>query len=292
MRITLDDTPDPAERRRLFAAIDAFNDAATGLTAPARPLAVVLRGADGRAEGGVLGISYYGWLIVEQVYLPPALRGHHVGTLLLRAAEGEAARRGCHGIWLDTYSFQARPFYERLGFRQFGELADFPPGHRRHFMARTTLRAWDAAPGLTVSDQIDPADQAAIDQALVAFNDQAAGPGPGRAGPLAVWAHDDAGMPQGGLWARTGRGWMFVDQLILPPARRGAGLGRRMLALAEQAAHARGCIGAWLDTFDFQAPGFYHRLGWREFGRLDDYPAGHARHFLFKRLDGPSALAE
>jgi GNAT superfamily N-acetyltransferase len=291
MQITLEDAPDPAIHQLLFQHIDQFNDHATGLLAPAQPLSLVLRDPQERAEGGLLGISYYGWLIVAQLYLPPALRGHRMGTLLLRLAETEAVRRGCRGIWLDTWSFQAKPFYERCGFAQFAELSAFPTGHRLHFMAKTDLKTYPAAPGVAASGTIRPEDQVAINQALTESNDAAIGPGPGPHGRFAVVARDAAGVVQGGLWARFGRRWMFVELLILPPALRGQGVGARMLAMAEAHARAQGCTDAWLDSFSFQAPGFYARQGWREFGRLDAYPAGHTRHFFTKRLSEGQACA-
>jgi ribosomal protein S18 acetylase RimI-like enzyme len=52
-------------------------------------------------------------------------------------AEAEAVRRKCVGAWLDTYSFQARGFYERLGYTVLGEIADYPPGHTRYFMKKS-----------------------------------------------------------------------------------------------------------------------------------------------------------
>ncbi len=284
MQITLEDAPDPAIHRLLFQQIDQFNDDTTGLLEPARPLSLVLRDPQQRAEGGLLGMSYYGWLIVNQLYLPPALRGHRMGTLLLHLAETEAVRRGCRGIWLDSWSFQAPAFYERNGFARFGELAEFPPGHRRHFLAKTDLQAYPAAPGVAASGVIRPEDQAAIDQALSDFNNATIGPGPGPHGHFAVLARDAAGAVQGGLWARFGRGWLFVELFILPAALRRQGFGARMLAMAEAAGRARGCTDAWLDSFSFQAPGFYARQGWREFGRLADYPSGQTRHFFTRRL--------
>ena len=48
--------------------------------------------------------------------------------------EGRARRRGCHGVWLDTFSFQAPDFYRSIGYQPFGELPDFPLGSRRHFL--------------------------------------------------------------------------------------------------------------------------------------------------------------
>ncbi len=48
--------------------------------------------------------------------------------------ENHAWLRGCRGSWLDTFSFQAPRFYQAIGYQQFGELPDFPPGSRRHFL--------------------------------------------------------------------------------------------------------------------------------------------------------------
>ena len=54
---------------------------------------------------------------------------------------------------------------------------------------------------------------------------------------------------------------------------------------ATRRAHSRGCRAVWLDTFSFQAPGFCRTQRYQEFGRLDDYPAGHTRHFFWKALE-------
>lgn len=291
MNITLEDAPDQAIHQALSDQIDQFNDQASGVPDVSQPLSLVLRDPQEQAEGGLLGVSYYGWLIVAQLYLPPALRGHRMGTLLLHLAETEAVRRGCRGIWLDTWSFQAKPFYEREGFAQFAELPEFPPGYRQHFLAKTALQAYPAAPGVAASGVIRPEDQVAIEQALTAFNNATIGAGPGPHGRFAVLVRDAAGAVQGGLWAQFGRRWLFVELFILPPELRRQGVGARMLAMAEAEARARGCTDAWLDSFSFQAPGFYARQGWREFGRLADYPAGHIRHFFTKRLTEGQACA-
>ena len=72
---------------------------------------------------------------------------------------------------------------------------------------------------------------------------------------------------------------------MVPAAQRGSGLGRRLMAMAEKAARGEGCVGIWLDTFEFQAPGFYEKLGFTPFGELPDHPRGGRRLFLHKRLD-------
>jgi GNAT superfamily N-acetyltransferase len=79
-------------------------------------------------------------LFVELLFVPDSLRGRGVGTDLMKRAESEALARGCHSAWLDTFEFQARGFYERLGYTCFGELSDYPAGAKRYFMKKA-LRA-------------------------------------------------------------------------------------------------------------------------------------------------------
>jgi GNAT superfamily N-acetyltransferase len=55
----------------------------------------------------------------------------------MQHAEAYASARGAIGATLETYSFQARPFYERLGYRVIGTLDGFPPGHAKFFLAKT-----------------------------------------------------------------------------------------------------------------------------------------------------------
>nr|WP_249680842.1 GNAT family N-acetyltransferase [Roseococcus pinisoli] len=86
--------------------------------------------------GGAIGSSYYGWLVIDLLWLPETLRGTGLGTQVMRLSEAEARARGCAGIRLDTYSFQARGFYEKLGFSLFGTLPDHPPGHTRYWLAK------------------------------------------------------------------------------------------------------------------------------------------------------------
>jgi GNAT superfamily N-acetyltransferase len=131
------ETQDPAARKVLFDLIDGYNDARTGRDEPARWLGLLLREPGSRrVTGGLWGVSYYDWLFIDLLVVPEALRGQGLGTRLLRQAEEIARARNCIGMWLDTFSFQARPFYERFGFRVFGEIPEYPPGHSRFFMMK------------------------------------------------------------------------------------------------------------------------------------------------------------
>lgn len=100
-------------------------------------LCFVLRGA-GQDEilGGVIGVTYWEWLHLDLLWLKAEYRGQGYGRRLLVAAEEEARKRGAKNAYLDTFSFQAPDFYKQHGYEVFGELEDFPPGHRRYFMRK------------------------------------------------------------------------------------------------------------------------------------------------------------
>lgn len=99
----------------------------------------------------------------------------------------------------------------------------------------------------------------------------------------ALWLKDE-GKIAGGLWARIGFSWMFVELLFVPENARSKGVGSRLMRMAEDEARRRDCVGVWLDSFTFQARHFYEKLGYEIFGQLENYPQDHTRFFLRKRL--------
>jgi len=88
----------------------------------------------------------------------------------------------------------------------------------------------------------------------------------------------------GGLVGRIAWGWLHIEILWLGSELRGQGLGTRLLAKAEDLARKNKCTGIYLDTFSFQAPEFYTSLGFRVFGKIEDFPEGHCRYFLQKKI--------
>lgn len=131
------DAPGRADEEVILQGLIGFNRGPTGREAgELRPFAVLVRDEARNTIGGAIGSSYYGWLAIDLLWLPASLRGSGLGTQVMRLAEEEARARGCVGIRLDTYSFQARGFYEKLGYAVFGTLPDHPPGHTRYWLAK------------------------------------------------------------------------------------------------------------------------------------------------------------
>lgn len=138
----------------------------------------------------------------------------------------------------------------------------------------------DAEP--PIDERVSAEDERAVLRGLLAFNEARIGP----ANELAVKlvARDAGGAVVGGLLGLTKWGWLYVDKLWVDESARGQRLGSRLLARAESIAMARGCVGAYLHTFEHQARAFYEKLGYTLFGTLDGYPAGTRQHYVFKRF--------
>jgi GNAT superfamily N-acetyltransferase len=125
----------PADRAAIVAPLDAFSHSRGFLWQP-QTLALALRDGEGLIVGGLIGQLQWEWLRTDILAVAGHLRGQGWGRRLVEEAEALARAAGCHHAWVDTFSFQARPFYEHLGYRVFGELPDYPTGQSRYFLAK------------------------------------------------------------------------------------------------------------------------------------------------------------
>lgn len=88
----------------------------------------------------------------------------------------------------------------------------------------------------------------------------------------------------GGVIAELHWGWLYIDLMWVREDLRGRGYGRELLSFAEEEALNRGAKHAYTDTFSFQAPDFYKKFGYQVVGELQDFPVGHQRYYLMKKL--------
>jgi ribosomal protein S18 acetylase RimI-like enzyme len=143
LSLSIEDQPSFADREAIDNALEEFNRPYLHDPTFGR-IALFVRDEDGAIVAGLDASHYAGWLYVNNLWIDPELRGIGIGRHLLGEAERLAAERGCHSVWLDTFSFQAPEFYRRLGYEVFGTL-DYPPDHRRYFLKKPLDRIPETA---------------------------------------------------------------------------------------------------------------------------------------------------
>ncbi len=144
LTLTLETDPNPKDIRILDDGLDEYNLRFSPMDH--QPLAVFLRDSEGQVVGGLYGGTYWGWLYIKYLWIAEEYRARGYGQRLVVIAEEEAVRRGCNRSHLDTFGFQALPFYRQLGYEVYGVLEDCPPGDRRYYLQKRDLASPARAP--------------------------------------------------------------------------------------------------------------------------------------------------
>ena len=132
--VRIDNAVSEADERAVARGLLEFNEAWIG-PSNEQPVRLVARDDEG-VVGGLLGHTKWNWLYVAKLWVHERARGRRIGTQLLTAAEDLARSRGCTHASLDTFEYQARPFYEKLGYQLFGTLDGYPPGYRQFYLRK------------------------------------------------------------------------------------------------------------------------------------------------------------
>ena len=135
---------------------------------------------------------------------------------------------------------------------------------------------------LDVASEATPEDIRFLEESLIAFNVEKTGIADGK--DLSIFLRAEDGAPVGGAYGWSWGGTCYIRYLCLAPGLREQGLGTVLMEAVEQEARARGCRQIMLETYSFQAPGFYRKLGFVQIGDTPDYPQGHRYLTMLKRL--------
>jgi ribosomal protein S18 acetylase RimI-like enzyme len=149
--ITLEENPQIADIQTIRQHLVTFNQIHTGiddykplvLTLRLTPLALSFAYRNLQIMGGLVGETYLGWGYIELLWISEEICRLGYGSNLLKQAEAEFEKRGCLSIYLDTFSFQALPFYQKHGYRIFGELENFSVGHSRYFLTKLVAEDYE-----------------------------------------------------------------------------------------------------------------------------------------------------
>lgn len=136
---------------------------------------------------------------------------------------------------------------------------------------------------LEISNAIDAGAEAALNAGLAA-NAIAKNAPPFSSMPLQILRRNAGGKIVAGLTGKTFWNWLYIDILWVEESARGQGLGAALVRAAEEEAVRRGCLGSYLWIESYEGPGFYAKLGYKEFVAKQDFPVGFARIGFMKRL--------
>ncbi len=133
--ISVDEHPQTADEQVVHEGLHAFNVPFIG-DGDERPISCFVRDAEGRTVGGLTGRIKWRWLYVARFWLPESLRGQGTGSRVMAEIEAYAWSHDCLGVHLDTFEYQALPFYEKLGYEVYGTLDGYPPGYRQFYLRK------------------------------------------------------------------------------------------------------------------------------------------------------------
>ena len=133
--LILDESPDATDIDALRVGLTEHSQILIG-DPGFKPIAVFARAPDGSLVGGAYGFLNWSWLDLSLLWVAESQRGQGLGSRLVQRIEVEAWLRGCRHAHLETFSYQAREFYERHGYEAFAELPDYPPGHIKVYLRK------------------------------------------------------------------------------------------------------------------------------------------------------------
>jgi len=134
MKINITDMPDPKDEKFVISSLWAHNDTIDKVDI--RPLFLTFTDDTQHIIAGLVARTWWGGLEVQYLWVDKAHRQSGLGHQLMKQAEAEAIKRDCHMAYVDTFSFQAKGFYEKLGYQAYGKLAEYAHKHTRHYLAK------------------------------------------------------------------------------------------------------------------------------------------------------------
>ncbi|WJV67748.1 GNAT family N-acetyltransferase [Pectobacteriaceae bacterium CE70] len=134
MNLNITDTPNQKEEDYVIKSLWQHNEQYNAVDI--HPLFLTITDDDNNIIAGLVARTWWGGLDIQYLWVSEKYRKSGLGSQLMQNAEEEALKRGCHMAYVDTFSFQARGFYEKRGYREYGNLPGFAHRHTRHYLSK------------------------------------------------------------------------------------------------------------------------------------------------------------
>ena len=240
--------------------------------------------------GCILDISDWKIADLDILWVDEPYRRKGIGSALIKEAERTAREKGCELMVLGTFDFQARPLYEKHGYKLDGVIENWPEGHCNYSLSkRLDLPSKEYVPSRPeehVKCEIKAGtkeDGDIIGKGLRDYNDAQYPSEDDDDEQMGRKILDENGnIIAGYIAGYSNWGEAYVDIWIDEPYR-GKGLGEFFLKKAEQDTKEKGARLMILGTYDWQRDYFVKR-GYKISKTIEDYPKGHSFSFLTKEL--------
>ena len=282
----------PEEAALIEEKIDAIDDSIAPPVPGARDEEIVLKieDEDGNFIGGLIStFDNRASVELQNLWVDERYRGNGIGSALICATEREARARGCYISIVSTWSYQARPLYEKNGYTLRSTVTDWPKGYDSYYLSkRLDEPSAEYVPSKTARRGYEVKRGTKEDAYIVHINlhDYNCSKVP-RLHPHRAFEKkltDAEGNMIAGCTADLDSidivtlGMIWVDE-----AHRGQGVGSYLLAEVEREIKAAGGIFVVAYAYDWQK-GFFEKNGYVSCGAIPDFPKGHSRYALKKIL--------
>ena len=139
MKIELTTNPEEKEAELISNGIVEFNKKAIPDLEPVEAeikFFVFSKDEEGNVNGGIRAVCYWNTLHIELLWLSESLRGLGIGKEMIKKAENFALKNNCENVFVETTSWQAKPFYEKVGYTHIATINNRPKGHASHYLTK------------------------------------------------------------------------------------------------------------------------------------------------------------
>ena len=295
-RFSITKTPSAEDMKVVWGGVEDHNKQYTygDLDIPAPDISLVLKDPNGAIIGGVITSMKAKVMHLEVLWIDkPHRRQGHASTLLL-AAERLAKEDGYTASQPWTFSFQGPEFYQSIGYKILGIFDGYTDNIIEYVLMKKLTTPTQTPPepskppidGYTIIEDNSEESMKILHGGLHQHVTEHVGElrknNPEIQINLVI--KDNANQVIGGIQAGTTLKTMYIEHLWTHEHHRKQGYGKKLLLAAEAIARENGCISGQASVLSFQAPGFFHKLGYETFGISDGYPDPIKEYFLIKKF--------